>query len=90
MAGGDSQTEVSRQVELANGIVKAISALSPDAAAPAESIAEPARNLLAIAESAGTPGRRDAGTSQVPRPTRGPDVDQRSLGQQSRPATHRP
>src|SRR3954451_23076414 len=56
LAGGDGASGVRRQVELANDIIKAITALSPDAAAPEESIAEPARNLLALADPAGTPG----------------------------------
>ena len=56
LAGGDGQVGVSRQVELANQIVLAISALSQDVAAPPEAITEPGRNLLAVVDRAGTPG----------------------------------
>src|SRR3712207_3508784 len=53
---GSDQTSVGRQVELANSIVKAISALAPEAAAPEDAVVDPARHLLAIAEPSGVPG----------------------------------
>src|SRR4051812_35168974 len=54
-AGGDDQTAVARQVDLANSIVKAISALSP-AAAPDDAIAEPGRSVLAVVAPPTAPG----------------------------------
>src|SRR4051794_20919253 len=54
-ASGDDQAAVARQVDLANSIVKAVSALSP-AAAPEDSIAEPGRSVLAVAAPPTTPG----------------------------------
>ncbi|WP_369134653.1 DUF3427 domain-containing protein [Modestobacter sp. I12A-02662] len=54
-AGGDDQAAVARQVDLANSIVKAVSALSP-AAAPEDAIAEPARSVLAVVSPPNTPG----------------------------------
>ncbi|WP_448616207.1 DUF3427 domain-containing protein [Modestobacter sp. URMC 112] len=54
-AGGDDQAAVARQVDLANSIVKAVSALSP-AAAPEDSIAEPGRSVLAVVDPPSTPG----------------------------------
>jgi superfamily II DNA or RNA helicase len=56
VVGGDSHTAVARQVELANNIIKAITALSPESAAPEEAVAEPGRNLLGIARRSATPG----------------------------------
>jgi superfamily II DNA or RNA helicase len=55
-AGGDSSATVTRQVQLANEMIKAITALSPEAAAPEDAIAEPGRNLLALAERSSAPG----------------------------------
>src|SRR3954470_8085878 len=54
-AGGDDQAAVARQVDLANSIVKAVSALSPGAA-PEDSIAEPGRSVLAVVDPPSTPG----------------------------------
>src|SRR3978361_1443852 len=55
LVGGDSTAGVRRQVALANDTIRAITALSPDAATPEEAIAEPARTLLALAAPAGMP-----------------------------------
>ena len=55
LRGGD-QLSIRRQVELTNSIVKAISALAPEAAALEDAVVDPARHLLAIAEPSGVPG----------------------------------
>src|SRR4051794_7678467 len=54
-ASGDDQAAVARQVDLANSIVKAVSALSP-AAAMEDAIAEPGRSVLAVVDPPTTPG----------------------------------
>ncbi|MGY1632228.1 DUF3427 domain-containing protein [Geodermatophilus sp. SYSU D01186] len=55
-AGGGDASAISRQVELANRIVAAISDLSPDVAGMDDAVADPARTLLAIAPPNGVPG----------------------------------
>ncbi len=55
-AGGSDEAGISRQVALANRIVAAIGDLAPEAASPADVVAEPARTLLAIAPSGNVPG----------------------------------
>jgi superfamily II DNA or RNA helicase len=56
IAGGSDRAAVSRQVQLANDMVKAITALAPDAAAPEDAVVEPPRTLLAVAHPSPTPG----------------------------------
>ena len=50
LAGGDGEAGLSRQVELANGIVKAISALAPAATDGGDAVKEPPQTLLAVAQ----------------------------------------
>jgi superfamily II DNA or RNA helicase/HKD family nuclease len=54
-AGGDGEAGLSRQVELANSIVKAIAALAP-VAGEGDTIVEPAQTLLAVAGPSTVPG----------------------------------
>ncbi|PWW23486.1 phospholipase D-like protein [Geodermatophilus normandii] len=56
IAGGSDRAAVGRQVALANDMVKAITALAPDAAAPEDAVVEPPRTLLAVAQPSPTPG----------------------------------
>jgi superfamily II DNA or RNA helicase len=54
--GGEGHEAVSRQIALANTIVKAISDLAPTDAASDASIADPGTNLLAVADRPRVPG----------------------------------
>src|SRR3954447_4426580 len=53
---GSDQLAISRQVDLANHMVKAITAISPDTATSEDTILDPGRTLLAVAAPSGTPG----------------------------------
>ncbi|WNV74129.1 DUF3427 domain-containing protein [Geodermatophilus sp. DSM 44513] len=55
-AGGSDASAVSKQVELANRIVAAISAMAPDSTEPDAAVPDPARTLLAVAQPTGVPG----------------------------------
>jgi superfamily II DNA or RNA helicase len=55
-AGGSDEAAIGRQVELANRIVAAIGDLAPETATTADTVAEPARTLLAVAEPRTVPG----------------------------------
>lgn len=54
--GGSDGVAVGRQVELANRIIEAITALAPEAAAAEDDVVDPARTLLAVVAPSGTPG----------------------------------
>jgi HKD family nuclease len=54
-AGGGDAAAISRQVELANRIVRAIGDLAPDVTDKRDVVIEPARNLLAVAPPSGVP-----------------------------------
>ncbi|SNS79227.1 Superfamily II DNA or RNA helicase [Geodermatophilus pulveris] len=55
-AGGGDAAAVSRQVELANRIVAAITAVAPDSVEHDAAVPDPARTLLAVAPPSGVPG----------------------------------
>jgi superfamily II DNA or RNA helicase len=55
-AGGSDAAAISRQVELANRIVAAISAVAPESAGASAVVPAPARSLLAIASPSSVPG----------------------------------
>ncbi len=55
-AGGSDAAAITRQVELANRIVDAISAMAPESAQQDDVVTDPARTLLAIAPPRGVPG----------------------------------
>ncbi|SDX57797.1 Helicase conserved C-terminal domain-containing protein [Geodermatophilus africanus] len=55
-AGGGDAAAISRQVEIANRIIAAISTMAPASAEQDAAVTDPARTLLAIAPPSGVPG----------------------------------
>src|SRR4051794_16734792 len=55
-AGGSDAAAITRQVELTNRMIAAIGAMAPDASDMDDAVANPGRNLLAIAPPSAVPG----------------------------------